>query len=244
MTITLGFSRASMPSALRIAEASGGKITAVQGNGDINWGRRTSTGLNSDISNAVNKRAMRELFSEHGVPSPQLYDEAMARCWLESHEGGALIGRPDFHTRCRGFWVIKNLDDLDRALRGTRRKMAATHFIRYIATTEAPKEFRIHVFKGKSIRISQKKYQDDDRKDYMTVKPDPDLPKRYLRHAATSAVDALGLDFGTVDLLANDDQTQTWVLEVNCAPGLGGSMPRVWAQTFISYMEGEWNVDA
>jgi carbamoylphosphate synthase large subunit len=242
MTITLGYSQASAPSAAKIAEASGGKIVAVRGDAQINWGRRYSSGLNPNITKATNKRAARELFSEHDVPAPQLYDEAMAREWLTTREGAALVGRPDFHTRGRGFWVVRNLDDLDRALRGTRRKLAATHFMRYVGVDEASKEFRIHVFKGKSIRISQKAFT-EDRKDYVTIKPDPELPKKHLRHAAIAAVEALDLDFGTVDMLASDDQQSVWVLEVNCAPGLGGSMPRVWAETFISYMEGEWDAD-
>lgn len=245
MSITLGYSRQSMPSALRIAEASEGQITAVHGNGQINWGRRYSTGeLNSDISKAVNKREMRELFAEHDVPSPQLYDPLDARLGLNTGDivGGMLVGRPDYHTRGRGMWMVRDLGDLDRALRGTRRKMAATHFMRYISMEEAPKEFRVHAFRGKSIRISQKHFT-EDRKDYITVRPDEDLPRKFLRQAALAAVGALGLDFGAVDMLASDDQTRVWVLEVNCAPGLGGSMPRVWAHTFIRYMEGEWDND-
>jgi carbamoylphosphate synthase large subunit len=239
MTITLGYSQASAPSAAKIAEASGGKIVAVRGDAQINWGRRYATGLNPNNTKATNKRVARERFRDNDVPAPQLFDAETARHYIASHPEWAIIGRPDFHTRGRGFWVIRTVGDLDRALRGTRRKMAATHFMRYISLEEAPKEFRVHVFKGKSIRISQKAFT-EDRKDYTTVRPDEELPRKYLRHAARSAVGALGLDFGTVDMLASDDQTQVWVLEVNTAPGLGGSMPRVWAETFISYMEGEW----
>jgi glutathione synthase/RimK-type ligase-like ATP-grasp enzyme len=243
MTITLGYSQASAPSAARIAEASGGRIVAVRGDAQINWGRRYSTGLNPNITKATNKRVARELFRDAGVPAPVLMDAE----WMIRHmqqlsptddaSGIMCVGRPDFHTRGRGFWRVDDLDTLNRALRGTRRKAAATHFMEFI---DAPKEFRIHVFKGKSIRISQKAFT-DDRKDYTTVKPDPELPKKHLRHAAIAAVEALDLDFGTVDMLASDDQQSVWVLEVNCAPGLGGSMPRVWAETFISYMEGEWD---
>lgn len=241
MTITLGYSRQSMPSALRIAEASEGQIIAVHGNGQINWGRRYSTGeLNPDIAKAVNKRVMRELFRDHEVPMPRLFSVEEARETLASpQEGLRLLGRPDFHTRGRGYWLCADSRALDRALRGTRRKLPASHFMEYIPLGVASKEFRVHVFKGKSIRISQKHFT-EDRKDYTTIRPDEDLPRKFLRQAALAAVGALGLDFGAVDMLASDDQTQVWVLEVNCAPGLGGSMPRVWAHTFIRYMEGEW----
>lgn len=242
----LGFSQASAPSAHRIAEASGGEIVAVQGDGDVNWGRRHSTGLNSDTSNAVNKRAMREMFRDAGVPMPRLYPIELAESAIAAGlllgNPLRLLGRPDFHTRGKGYWLCAEHAAVQRALRGTRRKMAATHFMEYIPLGIAPKEFRVHVFKGKSIRISQKSYT-EDRKDYTTVKPDPDLPRKPLRHAATAAVGALGLDFGAVDILASDDQCSVWVLEVNCAPGLGGSMPRAWARTFINHMEGEEDDD-
>jgi glutathione synthase/RimK-type ligase-like ATP-grasp enzyme len=239
MTIKLGYSRASRPSALRIAEASDGQIIAVQGEGDVNWGRRFSTGLNATTENCVNKRRMRELFAENGVPMPTLVSIE----WLSAHlgqlsptddaSGIVWIGRPDFHTRGRGFWRVEDADGLRRALRGTRRKLAATHFMEFVA---APKEFRVHVFQGKSVRISLKAFN-EDKSDYVTAKPDEDLPRRHLRRAAVAAVAALGLDFGAVDILASEDQAEVYVLEVNAAPGLGGSMPRVWAQTFIRWGE-------
>jgi hypothetical protein len=241
--IRLGFSRQSQISAARIAEASGGEIVAVRSSDcDVNWGRRSAPGaLNADISASVNKRLMRERFDESRVPSPQLYDATDARVGLNEGDiaGGALVGRPDFHTRRRGFWYCDDLDDLDRALRGTRRKQPPTHFIRYVSPEEAPKEFRAHVFRGNSIRISEKRFDPEDRRKYTTARPDPDLPKRYLRKAAKAAVAAVGLDFGAVDILASEDQTQVWVLEVNAAPGLGGSMPRLWAQTLIEHFREE-----
>lgn len=241
MTITLGYSTTSAPSALRIAEASGGRIIARHGPGDINWGRRRSTSarLNVDITAACNKRRARELFDEYGVPSPAVYDAQEAYSIVtretpnEALHGMVLIGRPDFHTRGRGFWRVETLDDLNRAVAGTRRKQPATHFMQFV---DAPKEFRVHVFKGKSIRISQKAFN-EDRSDYTTARPEEGSPRKRLRKAAREAVAAVGLDFGAVDLLASEDQRRCWVLEVNAAPGLGGSMPRLYADTFINHFE-------
>ena len=224
-----------MPSALRIEEASEGRISAVRSSiCDVNWGRRSAPGaLNPDTTNAVNKRLMRQLFAEHGVPAPHLYLD-----WMEAQAqfdlgDASVVGRPDFHTKGRGFWLCRSADDVERALRGTRRRMAATHFIDYIV---APKEFRVHVFLGDSIRISEKKHTEWHK--YTTVRPDPDLPKRYIRAAAKKAVEALGLDFGVADILTSEDQEQVWVLEVNTAPGLGGSTPRLWARTLLDWQEG------
>lgn len=226
----------SSPSALRIAEQ--GDITAVRSNvGDINWGvARANTSLNPDISNATNKRRMRELFAEQGVPMPKLYTAEEVRRSIVCHQYKTFVGRPDTHMKGRGFWKISTLKQLNRALRGItwrsgKRKKAATHFMKYV---EAPREYRVHIFKGRSIRISEKDFDEDG--DYTTAKPQHNV--EHVRDAAKKAVKAVGLDFGAVDILANDNQC--WVLEVNSAPGLGGSMPRVYARAFKKHMEGEW----
>lgn len=245
MTITMSYSRASAPSARAIAEASGGKIVLVEDSrADINWGRAGAfrpERLNNNTSGTTNKRVMRELFAEHDVPAPQLFTPAEARALFEADpanlSGVALVGRPDTHTRGLAFWLCRSVADVDRALRGTRRKAAATHFMRFVPLGH---EFRVHVFNGKSIRISEKHYLTEPdtpmwKRDYETRKPPEDFPRRHLRQAAKQAVAALGLDFGAVDILA--DHEQAYVLEVNTAPGLGGSMPRVWAQTFINHFE-------
>lgn len=224
-------------SANLIADEDDTIFTNRGGRGDINWGRyKANTALNPDIRNVTNKRVMRELFKEHGVPMPKLvtgqevYEElAPLHDW---EHGVRFIGRPDQHSKGRGLWRIATLGDLRTANRGTRKKKRATHFMEYI---EAPREYRVHIFKGKSIRISEKAFN-DDKSDYTTVKPEHNV--KHVRKAAKKAVKAVGLDFGAVDILAND--TQCWVLEVNAAPGLGGSMPALYAKTFKRYMEGEW----
>lgn len=234
----LTYSGRSAPSALKIAEASDGFITPMRGNeGDVNWGRATAnTELNPNINTATNKRIMRELFQEQEVPSPQLCaTELVARDWVM--KGKTLIGRPDYHSRGRGYWFIRTTEDLTKALRGTRRKKAATHFMEFV---EAEHEVRVHIFKGKSIRISEKSFFTNDRgeRDYTTIKPTVNV--KYARRAAKKAVEALGLDFGAVDVLVKSDGTP-YVLEVNAAPGLGGSMPRLYADTFERWQNGEFD---
>lgn len=205
--------------------------------GDINWGyHRAQTKLNPDISNTTNKRRMRELFKEHGVPMPQLLSRSEAfhavRC------GRTIVGRPDQHTKGRGFWLCHNFRDVERALRGTRKKQAATHFMEYISKQRAPREYRVHIFQGKSIRISEKLFGQTGPTAqglYITGKPQHNV--KHVRAAAKQAVKAVGLNFGAVDILAND--SECWVTEVNAAPGLGGSLPRLYAATFQRWQEGE-----
>lgn len=234
----LTYSGRSRPSAMAIA-AESESISAVRSRfGDVNWGRyRANTKLNPDISNSTNKRVMRELFREHGVPMPNLY----GRGTILTHDGEGrllkpVVGRPNIHMKGRGFWLCKTIQDVERALRGTRKKRAATHFMEYV---EADREYRVHIFKGRSIRISEKGFMDDSKKQYITRKPD--RPVRKLREAAKQAVAAVGLDFGAVDILARGEgNTEVWVLEVNAAPGLGGSMPALYAEAFRKWEQGLW----
>lgn len=213
------YSGCSAPSARKIAEQ--GDFQLNRGSrGHANWGRyRADTELNPDISTSTNKRIMRELFKEHGVPMPKL---------LDIHDGfnqWPIVGRSERHTKGRGFWLCHNIHDVEKALKGTRRKKPATHFMEYI---EAPREYRVHIFKGLSIRISEKAFSGSNKHNYITTKPQH--PIAHVRRAAKQAVEALGLDFGAVDILANE--MQAWVLEVNAAPGCGGSVPQLYADVF------------
>ena len=232
MPLILCHSRMSRPGAEAIAAASDGRIIAHHGAaGDVNWGRQAAiTELNTDTRFATNKHRMRLRFAETGVPAPQLFD-------LESEVPPVMVGRPDRHTKRRGFWLIRNQRELDRALRGSSRKFAATHFQEFIT---AAHEYRAHIFMGLSIRISEKDTAAPvGSRWYSTVKPTGDV--RQVRTAAKAAVAALGLDFGAVDVLALEDGTP-YVLEVNTAPGLGGSMPLLWAETFLRWF-GEREYD-
>lgn len=240
----------SLPSATEIAqyinnetEETARLVRWTQPHTDVNWGRyRANSTLNPDISNTTNKRIMRELFAENNVPMPKLVTvEEMQEQWKRDSvdpdktlNWTKYIGRPDKHTKGRGLWLVNGYMSLGKALRGTRKKKPATHFMEFI---EAPREFRVHVFLGKSIRISEKSFTDDTKKEYTTAKPQHRV--WHVRKAAKKAVEAVGLDFGTVDILATD--RECWVLEVNSAAGLGGTMPKLWADTFLSWQRGEWD---
>lgn len=233
--LTIAHSGFSAPSAQRIAEQ--GDVTLVRSSTqqvDVNWGRASANAaLNPDTSVSTNKRVMREKFAAASVPMPSLFPGPDSPDRLEAvHEalvgGGVIIGRPDRHSKGRGMWVITDVPTLTKALRGTRRKAAATHFMERV---EAEREYRCHIFQGKSIRISRKDFADDG-KTWLAVKPG-DIRLRTVREAAAAAVAALGLDFGAVDVLASGARNEeVWVLEVNSAPGLGGTMPRVYYQAF------------
>lgn len=247
MSLLVAYSGNSAPSAHLLAEQ--GEVTLVRDSTtqvDVNWGRASANSrLNPDTSSATNKRVMRGKFAEHGVPMPRLvavagegFDEAPLHAAISA--GAVLLGRPDRHTKGRGMWVIRTEADLVKAWEGTRRKRAATHFMDWV---EAEREYRCHIFQGYSVRVSRKDYQPDGDKKWIAV-PAGDLPLRRVRDAARQAVSALGLDFGAVDILARGPANEeVFVLEVNTAPGLGGTMPQVWFETFTRWKDEHAEAD-
>lgn len=229
------YSGKSAPSAQRIAGEDEDIEAVRDGYGDINWGRASAhTDLNPDISASTNKRVMREKFAEAGVPMPKLVDTTDIIHSLERGVPMKFIGRPDQHSKGRGFWLIDSYISLRKAMNGTRRKKPATHFMEFV---EADHEYRVHVFNGRSIRISEKSYpsRETDRFWWRAIKPTSNV--KHVRKAAKQAVKALGLDFGAVDVLATENKC--WVLEVNAAPGIGGSLPKLYAETFKRWYEDE-----
>lgn len=239
--LTIAYSGRSKPTADKFAELDEEvEITRHSApHVDINWGRnRANAELNPDIGNTTNKRVMRELFAENNVPMPQL---VTAEELFEDYSNGgerSIIGRPDKHTKGRGLWRINDIKSLALAMRGTEKKRAATHFMEFV---ESEREYRVHVFKGKSIRVSRKEFADDGSNKYTTAKPG-DIKLRKVRDAAKAAVSAVGLDFGAVDILASGENNEAvFVLEVNAAPGLGGSMPQLYLDTFKKWKNGEFD---
>lgn len=233
----IAYAKASAPSARKLAELDGDieLVSSSSAEVDINWGRGNANAvLNPNIENAVNKRKMRELFRLNGVPTPPLHDLDSVRMNLALGTDLKFVGRPDTHMKKRGFWLVEDFRGLGRALLGTSRKRPATHFMEYISKERAPREYRVHVFNGTVIRLSGKDYSKPaDGRLYTTVPPTGELS--HIREAAKKAVKAVGLHFGAADVLAND--TECWVLEVNSAPGLGGTMPEVYLKAFREWKD-------
>ena len=95
-------------------------------------------------------------------------------------------------------------------------------------------EYRVHVFCGKVIDIARK-IADPDREvtnwqvrshsnGFIFARENLNIPKEeLLRQMSISVVEAIGLDFGAVDIIYNSMREQYYVLEINTAPGLVGT---------------------
>jgi hypothetical protein len=111
-------------------------------------------------------------------------------------------------------------------------------------------EYRVHMFKGKSIRAGVKRQRNERPngqaphpwirsfdagwiiayQDFRSTAPMRDIAKR--------AVEALGLDFGAVDIGKKADGTLI-VLEVNRAPGVEGGTSEAYARKIVAWSKGE-----
>lgn len=208
---------------------------------DINFGygmRRNALNAPEALRLAANKRLALEKMAETDVPTPRLVygDEAM-----NPNDNGSpypIVGRPDSHRQGRGFWLCNSGSDVERAVRGTRRKAAATHFMEFI---EAEKEFRVHIVNGKSIKISEKVGGGNHGQGATFRYPEDFNHKKTLRRTAAAAVEALGLDFGAVDILWADDQP--YVLEVNSAPCLTDHYSDTLSRYVNAFLEEYGDID-
>lgn len=154
-----------------------------------------------------------------------------ARTILQGHSGAGIV-------------VIANLEELDKIPEGTL-------LVEYV-----PKkmEFRIHVSSEYGVvAVQQKRMKVDFPKDkvnhqirnhqngYIYAREDVVLPlvggKNICADAAIAAIEAVGLDFGAVDLIYNERREQTFVLEVNTAPGVEGTTSLEYAGLFKRYAD-------
>ncbi len=108
-------------------------------------------------------------------------------------------------------------------------------------------EYRLHIFQGKSIRAGVKVKRDgfENRAHAWVrsfeggwrIKYDDFKSKKAMRELAVKAVEALGLNFGAVDLGKKADGTYI-VLEVNRAPGLEGGTTEAYSGAVAAWIQG------
>lgn len=204
------------------------------GNGQVpNWNRDYAHRLNgcAAVQLASNKLLAFQKFKEAGnvsIPefTTQVSDvlaalteapkvEWFARTKLQGHSGEGIVpiyGGTEYGPEGEQF-------------------PAAPLYVKYVKKKD---EYRVHVFKGKVIDVQQKR----KRKDIPTEEVDFQVrnhsngwvycrnevsPHQSVLDNAINAINALGLDFGAVDIIWNNHHNQAFVLEVNTAPGLEGT---------------------
>lgn len=207
-----------------------GKFKPRRNDKVINWGSSTEPlwemakpDLNhpSSVALAANKLLTFNRLNEANIPTPEFTREReIAQQWLS--EGSTVVVRNTITGHSGQGIEIFTEGELPRAPLYTKYKKKRA-------------EFRVHVFKGEVIDTVQKKKRNEENR--------PENFSTFIRsHAngwvfcrdgitncntrnsiAVAAVNALGLQFGAVDIIYNERENQYYVLEVNTAPGLEGT---------------------
>jgi glutathione synthase/RimK-type ligase-like ATP-grasp enzyme len=184
------------------------------------------------IQNASDKKLMRKLLAENGVKVPKSVTPHN-----ENHADYPIIARPSSHSKGSNFVVLLGRAEfIDHYHRNER------HGWYYSAFYNKEHEYRFHVAHGKVLGIMQKprpnngsiawnRAINDDGFEYVNWDRLNDVP--HLAEGAyqsTKAVEALGLDFGGVDVMCKGDDAV--VIEVNTAPSVSTSeyMSERWAK--------------
>lgn len=174
----------------------------------------------ANVALATNKATALAALQQAGVPVPEFTnDPAIATEWLVG--GDKVVARTMLRASGgRGIVLVGPDDQLP----------PAPLYTKYVKKKH---EYRIHVFCGGIIAVQQKRRQRDaERLDnqirnhvngWVFCRKDVVPPDNAVKLAAKSAVDALGLDFGAVDIGWNEYRGEPCVYEVNTAPGLEGS---------------------
>lgn len=181
---------------------------------------------------AANKLLTFQKFQEAGftdVPEWTITRE-QAATWIAN--GGVAVCRTVLNGHSgRGIVVAEREDQL----------VNAPLYTQYV---KKKKEFRVHVGFGVVVDVQEKRQRRADNPDaerefrvrnlqtgWVYCREQIDEPAS-LRETACRAIDALGLDFGAVDIIWNERQDKCYVLEVNTACGLEGTTLENYAQLF------------
>ena len=187
------------------------------------WATPNSRIINhpSAVRKATNKLKTFEAFrdAEFTHIPPWTADKAVAEQWIQ--DGHTVVCRTILNSHSgRGIVLVESVGDL----------VSAPLYTQYVKKL---KEFRCHVAFGNVIDIQEKR-----RRSEASTPADNRIRNAHtgwvycrgeiieptgIREIAVSAIAALGLDFGAVDVIYNQKKDQCLVLEVNTACGLEGT---------------------
>ena len=203
------------------------------GNGSIsNWHKKKQGKeikyLNHpfNVSLAGNKLHAFQVFKGNDISCVTFtYSGAEAKEWVK--EGKIVVARTKLKSHSgNGIVMLDNVDEWVNAPL-------------YTVYKKKRKEYRVHVMKGRVFDVQQKRRRTEAEEvdfqvrsyfnGWVYVREDVTIPFN-LFELAKSAVGALGLDFGAVDIIWNRKEDMCYVLEVNTAPGLEG-------MTLINYIQ-------
>lgn len=224
-----GAAALSAATGIRRIRRSGSRFRARPGDTIINWGHagevpdalHDATWINppAAVAAAVNKLECFHRLADNGVPVPIFCTDAeRAAEWSEA--GRIVMARTLLRGSAgRGLVVVRPGDEIPPA------PLYTQYFRGY-------DEYRIHVWRGTPFDAQQKRRRREIEHAINEVRNTDNgwvfcreecEPPSYAYEAAVAAVEALGLDFGAIDIKCNRERERAVVLECNTAPGLEGT---------------------
>lgn len=180
------------------------------------------------VSKAANKLLAFKAMAEYGVRVP-FFTESLVEAQRIVGQSVVVRHKLTGHSG-EGIEIVKLTDILPEA----------PLYVQYIKKKE---EYRVHVFMGEVIdvqRKARKREVPDEEVNWQVRNLDGGFI--YAREGvelaeepclqAIAAVEALGLDFGAVDIIWNENSDTYYVLEVNTAPGLTGTTLGKYVEAF------------
>ncbi len=186
------------------------------------------------VAVASDKLRTFEAFRQHGVPHPEwTTDRAEAGGFFNTRDAKVVCRQLLRASEGRGIVVARNAGEL----------VAAPLYVRFFPKQT---EYRVHVFQGGVIDVTQKRLRNGERErpdrnpyirshanGWVFTHENVRLPDA-ARDAALRAVTGVGLTFGAVDLAVNQ-RGDIAVFEVNTAPGIEGQTVTRYADAIRRY---------
>lgn len=185
---------------------------------------------------ASNKLTAFQVMERGGVSIPGFTEDAdEARLWLQ--EGHTVLARTMLRANS-GRGIVKlegpGVDIPDAPL--------------YTKYVRKQSEWRVHVFDGRVIHRQRKiartgveptdwQIRNYDNGFIFQQQFSPDMWHDELGDESVAAVEALGLDFGAVDVVWNNLSSTAYVIEVNTAPGIEGTTLDKYVEAFKEALE-------
>jgi len=187
----------------------------------IRWGSRAGVGYRPREEPINSRSALRDntdklnslrVLEDAGVPVPEYTTD---RDEISETFGYPALGRAESHTRGEDINLILQWRD-------AYLTSGNDYFVEYIPTDL---EYRVHVVNGEVVKVHEKRLRSEAdnhpfirnaETGWVFMEPRGEEPDHQL---AIDAVGALGLDFGAVDMI-RDENGDEYVLEVNSAPSL------------------------
>jgi len=119
----------------------------------------------------------------------------------------------------------------------------------YVKYKKKKSEFRVHVFNGQVIDVTQKKKRKDfegevntkirnHQNGWVYCREDITEPDD-LRTQAILAATTCGIKHGAVDVIYNEKEKKCYILEINSAPGIEGTTLEKYSEAFLKDMTNE-----